>query len=104
MSTSAAGGRQALLRSEPEAAARTLEVHAEEKVAPDFSQITIPTLVLHGAADNIIPLEAAKTLAAALPAGRLETIPDAGHVPTMTRPTEVVDAVEQWWQSVAAKP
>ncbi len=93
----AADGHLLLLRAEPEAAARILEVHADEKIAPDFSRITVPTLVVHGESDAIIPVEVAEMVAGAMPNCRLVRIPDAGHVPTMTRPGEVVAAIDEWW-------
>lgn len=92
-------GRQILLRADPEAAARIMEVHVEDQIAPDFTKINVPTLVIHGEADAIIPLAAAEMVAKAIPDSTLVRIPGAGHVPTMTKPSEVVDAIDQWWQS-----
>lgn len=89
-------GRQILLRAEPEAAARILECHYQEHVAPDLGVIPVPTLVIHGENDNIIPVEAAKAMAAAIPQAQLVILPDTGHVPTLTRPQEVVDAIDKW--------
>lgn len=89
-------GRQILLRADPEAAARLLEVHAEAQVAPDFSAISPPALVIHGELDAIIPVAAAETVANAIPDSKLVVIPEAGHVPTLTRPAEVVAAIEGW--------
>ncbi|HEX4216878.1 MAG TPA: alpha/beta hydrolase [Acidimicrobiales bacterium] len=93
-------GRQVLLRADPEAAARILEVHAEEKIAPDFSAIRLPALVIHGELDAIIPVSAAETVAGAIPGSKLVVIPGAGHVPTLTRPAEVAAAIDDWWQWV----
>lgn len=44
-------------------------------------EIAIPTLVLWGAKDTLIPLDAGEALAAAIPGARLIVYPDAGHVP-----------------------
>jgi 3-oxoadipate enol-lactonase len=89
-------GRQILLRADPEAAAKILEVHAEAQVAPDFSAIGIPALVIHGELDAIIPAAAARLVADAIPDSELVVIPGAGHVPTLTKPAEVVAAIESW--------
>lgn len=89
-------GRQILLRAEPEAAARILECHYQEGVAPDLERITVPTLVIHGENDNIIPVQIATMVAAAIPTARLVILDDAGHVPTLTRPHDVVNAIETW--------
>ena len=88
-------GRQILLRADAEAAARILEVHQD--VVPDAAGLTMPTLVIHGEQDAIIPLAAARELAARIPDARLVTLADTGHVPTLTRPALVVSAIEEWW-------
>ena len=46
-----------------------------------FQAITAPTLVLHGEADTVIPVEAGKALAAAIPGAKLILYPGVGHVP-----------------------
>ncbi len=89
-------GRQILLRAEPEAAARMLEAHYERKVAPALPQVSVPTLVIHGELDAIVPVAAAQSVAAAVPDAELVVLPGAGHVPTITRPQEVVDVIDRW--------
>jgi len=48
--------------------------------------IKVPTLVLHGEADGLIPLESSKKFAAAIPGARLLTYPNAGHLPQVEIP------------------
>jgi pimeloyl-ACP methyl ester carboxylesterase len=86
--------RQILLRADAEAAARMMESHAEANVVPDWSSIAVKTLVLHGELDTIVPLTAGRMVADAIPGASLVVIPGAGHIPTMTRPAEVVSAIE----------
>jgi len=93
-------GRQILLRATPEAAARMMEAFLD--VAPDLARVAVPTLVLHGSNDLIIPIEAAKALASGIPGAELVVIDDAGHVPTITRASEVVAEVERWYAGVHA--
>ena len=45
-----------------------------------LGSISVPTLVIHGANDRLIPLENAHTLARAIPGAQLKVLPDAGHV------------------------
>ena len=97
-------GRQILLRADPEAAARILECHYEQGVAPDFGRIALPTLVIHGESDHIIPVQAGRAMAAALPHAELVILPETGHVPTMTRPREVVAAIEGWAANLPHSP
>ncbi len=85
-------GRDILLRAEPEQAARLLEMWQDAPTS-DPSKITVPTLIVHGAADAIAPLEYARTLSQLLPDAELIVLHGVGHVPTMTRPHEVVDAI-----------
>jgi pimeloyl-ACP methyl ester carboxylesterase len=94
-------GRQILLRAEPEAAARILECHYQEQIAPDLTQIPVPTLLIHGEHDRIIPVDAAQAAAAAIPEAELVVLPDTGHVPTLTRPEKVVEAIDRWSAGLA---
>jgi pimeloyl-ACP methyl ester carboxylesterase len=50
-----------------------------ESSSKDLSSITAPTLVIHGSADPMFPLEHGKALAEEIPNGRLLTLEDAGH-------------------------
>lgn len=94
-------GRQILLRADPEAAARILEVHADEGVAPDFSAVPVPTLVVHGELDLIVPVAAGREVAGAIPDAELVVLADAGHVPTVTHPVEVAAAIDAWAERLA---
>lgn len=53
--------------------------------------ITVPTLVLHGAADATVPLEEARSMAERIPGARLRIIEGAGHLPNVETP-EAFDA------------
>jgi len=44
-----------------------------------LSQITAPTLVIHGDADTLVPLDAGEATARAVPGAELLVIPDMGH-------------------------
>lgn len=92
-------GRQILSRADSEAAARLFEVH--HPITHDLHTISVPTLVIHGERDAIIPLSDAKATAAAIPDCELVVIPDAGHVPTLTRPGPVVAAIDGWTAQIA---
>lgn len=61
-------------------------------------QVSQPTLILHGDADTILPLESSRWLVSKIPECQFRVIHDAGHVPTVTRPDEVVDAINQYFQ------
>ena len=43
--------------------------------------ITAPTLILHGEADNLVPVAHAHKFADAIPGAQLKLYPDVGHIP-----------------------
>lgn len=53
---------------------------------PLLPQLTVPTLICHGAHDPLMPLAAAETLAAAVPDCRLAVFADAAHAPFLSDP------------------
>lgn len=55
----------------------------------DLSRITVPTLLIRGGADAIVPREDFDALVAALPAARACEVGGAGHYPQVERPGEV---------------
>lgn len=48
--------------------------------------IAVPTLVLHGSDDQLIPLAEARAMAAAIPGAQLAVIPGAGHLAPVEQP------------------
>lgn len=89
-------GRNVLLRAEPEQAARILEMW-DDDVVPDVDvrEIEAATLIVHGTEDAIAPIAVARALAEQIPDAELLELEGVGHVPTMTRPDEVVAAIQR---------
>ena len=50
-----------------------------DKQRPPLSSISAPTLVIHGTADPMFPIQHGETLAAEIPGATLLTLEDAGH-------------------------
>lgn len=94
-------GEQILLRAEPAAAAQMRESHIAAAIRPDYAALTVPTLVVHGELDHIVPVQAAHYVAGAIAGATLEVLPGAGHVPSVTQPAALVDVIERWWAGVA---
>ena len=88
-----AWGRQIIARALPEAAIALRLLGSELDIRSQLPKITQPTLIIHGEQDKIVPLERAKELAAAIPNAELLVLEGAGHVPTLTRPGQVADAI-----------
>lgn len=53
---------------------------------PDLAQIDVPTLLIHGTDDQIVPLTEAQEMANAIPGAELVVLPDAGHLPPIEQP------------------
>ncbi|MBU8871267.1 MAG: alpha/beta hydrolase [Gemmatimonadales bacterium] len=60
---------------------------------PGLPNLQIPTLVIHGAEDQLIPVGEAESMAAALPDAELVVVPGAGHLPNLEQPEVFGDAV-----------
>ena len=50
---------------------------------PTLAEIDVPTLIIHGADDQLIPLTEAEAMRDAIPRAKLVVIPDAGHLPNL---------------------
>jgi pimeloyl-ACP methyl ester carboxylesterase len=65
-----------------------------ECVDDKLGAITIPTLVVWGAGDKIVPLDDGRDFAARIPGASLVIIPGSGHAPGIEKPREFLDAFE----------
>jgi pimeloyl-ACP methyl ester carboxylesterase len=85
-------------------AARTLFVHLARGLDVDLAALArsrVPTLIVHGALDRLVPVAAARDVALRHPHLALQVLDDAGHAPQMEAPVELVDVVAGW---LAAQP
>lgn len=57
---------------------------------------SFPVLLIHGEADDLIPIERAREIQAKVTRARLVELPDAGHMPMMEAPRAVAEALIQW--------
>jgi pimeloyl-ACP methyl ester carboxylesterase len=69
-----------------------------------LSAITTPTLILHGDADNLIPVAHARKFADAIPGSKLIIYPDTGHIPQEEVPEASVQDLKIFLESVYAEP
>jgi pimeloyl-ACP methyl ester carboxylesterase len=70
--------------------------------AETFKHIRIPTLVMHGEADTVIPVAAGRRLADAIPGARLITYPGVGHVPMEQIPDQSARDLRSFLQRLDA--
>lgn len=84
---------QLLRESDPEARPALIRQMYGVDLTDRLGEIEVPTTVIHGEHDQIWPLDAARTFAEGIAGAELTVIPGAGHVPMMTRPQQVADAL-----------
>jgi pimeloyl-ACP methyl ester carboxylesterase len=58
--------------------------------------LTCPVLLIHGTADRLVPLAAARAAARANPSWSVREFPGVGHVPQLEAPQDTADAVLGW--------
>ncbi|MBS1129810.1 MAG: carboxylesterase BioH (pimeloyl-CoA synthesis) [Proteobacteria bacterium] len=59
-------------------------------------QVKAPTLLIHGGADPLMPLGAAKALTTLIPGASLEAFADCAHAPFISRPDEFLATVRRF--------
>lgn len=64
-----------------------------EELTTHFPEIDLPTLLLWGRHDWVVPLDVAQRLLAALPTAQLEVMEDCGHMPPEELPKESLEIV-----------
>jgi len=60
---------------------------------PLLAEITVPTLIIHGEEDQIIPISEAEAMLEAIEDAELTIIADAGHLPNLEQPEPFNDAI-----------
>ncbi|GAB3588374.1 alpha/beta fold hydrolase [Calidifontibacter terrae] len=93
-----------LRRAFPEAvrslavAARTMvrELLVHERVMARYRRITAPVLLINGAQDRLVPVEAARWAALGNPGWTYLEWADTGHVPMLEHPERTVAAIRDW--------
>ena len=61
----------------------------------DLRRLGVPTLMIWGDRDPVVPLAQARAVAAEIPDARLEVLP-AGHVPQLGHPDRVAALLEEF--------
>lgn len=80
--------RAMMMRQPKEGVAQALRAMASRPDrTPLLSGIRVPTLVIHGQEDKLIPPAEAEAMANAIPGSRLVLVPGAAHLPNLEAPT-----------------
>jgi pimeloyl-ACP methyl ester carboxylesterase len=72
-----------------------------QDVRPLLASVHVPTLVIWGEHDALVPLSVGELLHAEIEGSRLVVIPGAGHVPMHDDPRSVSDAILEFLASSA---
>ncbi len=67
-----------------------------DAIEPRYNEISVPTLVVWGTADEWIPIERGRQLAAAIPSSEFVAIEGAGHLVQEDRPQELSNTLRSW--------
>jgi 3-oxoadipate enol-lactonase len=70
----------------------------------DLALIRVPTLVIHGERDSVVPSETGAELARAVPKARLVVIPGAGHASNQQAPEAYNRAVREFIDDLPTDP
>jgi pimeloyl-ACP methyl ester carboxylesterase len=96
----AASVRGLMSPAKPEGVIGALLGMAERPAAGSWlRKIRVPTLVISGADDTLIPPSESTALAKAIPGARLQLIPEAGHLVAFERADEFNAALGGWLKS-----
>lgn len=66
--------------------------------------LRIPTLVMCGVHDELTPIRRHEFMATLIPNAKLEVISEAGHLPTLEQPGEVIRHLHDWLAQPAVQP
>ena len=84
-----------MMKTSPQGVAGALHAMASRADSTEFlPNIRVPTVILAGLQDAILPVERSREMAAKIPNARLITIVEAGHMPMMEAPELVAGALK----------
>jgi pimeloyl-ACP methyl ester carboxylesterase len=75
---------------------------ASHNAADRLGEIAVPTLVLAGEFDNILPPRSSRSVAEAIPGARFEVMPEQAHQPFQEIPDEWNARVDTFWREADA--
>jgi pimeloyl-ACP methyl ester carboxylesterase len=86
-----------MLPSRPQGIASALQGMADRPDrTPDLARIQVPTLLITGAEDTLIPPSESQRMAAAIPGAQLEIIPHAGHLVAFEQAEAFNERLRAW--------
>jgi pimeloyl-ACP methyl ester carboxylesterase len=93
------GGRYALLQTARQAIPKDIK-----EIMKQYKTISVPTLIIWGLNDRIIPLKTGKMLHREICGSTLELINNCGHVPQEEQPEETMRYITQFFGRMGQRP
>jgi len=93
------GGRYALVQTAKQAIPKNID-----EITCQYKKISVPTLIIWGLDDEVIPVKIGLMLHQAIPRSRLELINDCGHVPQEEQPEETMRYISAFFRSLGQRP
>ena len=85
------GARQALLQTARQAIPKNID-----ELTQRYKDICVPTLIIWGEEDRVIPLKIGRMLTEAIPDSKLVVLPEIGHAPHEEAPEKTVPLIIQF--------
>ena len=86
-------------RARPTVAAQQMAAVGLHAATSRLGQLRVPTLVITGDEDRLVPVENSRQLARRIPGARFVELPGAGHCFPLERPAETVRALTEFFLS-----
>lgn len=86
------------------AAADALAMRDRPDSTPDLSRISVPTLVLQGEQDALMPVEGARAMAEKVPGARFVSTPNGGHMAPIENPEAANAAIREFIAGLSVQP
>ena len=77
-------------------AARSLFFYFQGAMTGELARVQCPVLIVHGELDRLVPVSAARAVAARHPEFALAVIEDCGHAPQLELPDRFLELVTPW--------
>ncbi len=71
-----------------------------EEITKHYKEINIPTLLIWGQYDKVIPLEIGRRLQKDIPNSKLIVIPECGHMPPEEKPKETAKIISDFLSKI----
>ena len=95
----APGARYALQQTAKQAIPKNID-----EITEQYKTISVPTLIIWGLNDRIVPLKIGRMLDDAIPDSQLELIDNCGHAPQEEMPDETIRDITQFFRRLGQEP